>query len=111
MLIVRAAPEIQQQVEMLIRELDQPVDSKESPIQFYKLKNAKAVEVLYSLLALQQAAGSGQVSQASGFDTSVTTEGIGFTGSGSRIRNERRWESPISFWWFISCLPRTNRRS
>ncbi|MDA7914984.1 hypothetical protein N9B98_01810 [bacterium] len=80
MLIVRAAPEIQQQVEMLIRELDQPVDSKESPIQFYKLKNAKAVEVLYSLLALQQAAGSGQVSQASGFDTSVTTEGIGFTG-------------------------------
>ena len=80
MLIVRAAPEIQQQVEMLIRELDQPVDSNESPIQFYKLKNAKAVEVLYSLLALQQAAGSGQVSQASGFDTSVTTEGIGFTG-------------------------------
>ena len=80
MLIVRAAPEIQQQVEMLIRELDQPVDSNESPIQFYKLKNAKAVEVLYSLLALQQAAGSGQVSQASGFDTSIASEGNGFTG-------------------------------
>ena len=80
MLIVRAAPEIQQQVEMLIRELDQPVDSNESPIQFYKLKNAKAVEVLYSLLALQQAAGSGQVSQASGFDTTIASEGNGFTG-------------------------------
>ena len=80
LLIVRAAPEIQQQVEVLIRELDQPVDSKESPIQFYKLKNAKAVEVLYSLLALQQAAGSGQVSQASGFDTSVASESGGFTG-------------------------------
>ena len=80
LLIVRAAPEIQQQVEMLIRELDQPVDSNESPIQFYKLKNAKAVEVLYSLLALQQAAGSGQVSQASGFDTTIASEGNGFTG-------------------------------
>ena len=80
MLIVRAAPEIQQQVEVLIRELDQPVDSNESPIQFYKLKNAKAVEVLYSLLALQQAAGSGQVSQASGFDTTIASEGNGFTG-------------------------------
>ena len=80
LLIVRAAPEIQQQVEKLIRELDQPVDSNESPIQFYKLKNAKAVEVLYSLLALQQAAGSGQVSQASGFDTTIASEGNGFTG-------------------------------
>jgi general secretion pathway protein D len=48
---------------MLLRELDRPVDSTESPIQFYKLKNANAIEVLYSLLALQQAAGSGQVAQ------------------------------------------------
>ena len=80
LLIVRAAPEIQQQVETLIRELDQPVDSTESPIQFYKLKNAKAVEVLYSLLALQQAAGSGQVSQASGFETTIASEVNGFTG-------------------------------
>ncbi len=80
LLIVRASPEIQQQVEVLIRELDQPVASNESPIQFYKLKNAKAVEVLYSLLALQQAAGSGQVSQASGFDTTITSAGNGFTG-------------------------------
>jgi len=80
LLIVRAALEIQQQVEVLIRELDQPVDSNESPIQFYKLKNAKAVEVLYSLLALQQAAGSGQVSQATGFDTTIASEGSGFTG-------------------------------
>lgn len=80
LLIVRAAPEVQQQVEALIRELDQPVDANESPIQFYKLKNAKAVEVLYSLLALQQAAGSGQVSQASGFDSTTAMMGGGFTG-------------------------------
>ena len=80
LLIVRAAPEIQQQVEILIRELDQPVDSNESPIQFYKLKNAKAVEVLYSLLALQQVAGSGQVGQMSGYEASGASEGFGFTG-------------------------------
>ena len=42
LLIVRAAPEIQQQVETLIRELDQPVDSTESPIQFYKLKKRQS---------------------------------------------------------------------
>ncbi len=66
LLIVRASAEIQGQIKMLLRELDRPVDSTESPIQFYKLKNANAIEVLYSLLALQQAAGSGQVAQAGG---------------------------------------------
>ena len=59
LLIVRAAPEVHNQIETLLRELDQPVSADESPIQFYKLKNANAVEVLYSLLALQQAAGIG----------------------------------------------------
>ncbi|MEM1068583.1 MAG: secretin N-terminal domain-containing protein [Planctomycetota bacterium] len=59
LLIVRAPSEVHQQVEMLIKEIDRPVDSAESPIRFYRLKNANAIEVLYSLLALQQAAGSG----------------------------------------------------
>ena len=59
LLIVRAPSDIQQQVETLIQELDRPVQNDESPIQFYKLKNANAIEVLYSLLALQQATGSG----------------------------------------------------
>lgn len=67
LLIVRAADSVHRQIEMLVKELDQPVDSDESPIQFYKLKNANAIEVLYSLLALQQAAGLGQVQQAGGF--------------------------------------------
>ncbi|TWT52707.1 Type II secretion system protein D precursor [Rubripirellula amarantea] len=66
LLIVRAAPEVHQQIETLLRELDQPVSAAESPIQFYKLKNANAVEVLYSLLALQQAAGIGGNAQAGG---------------------------------------------
>lgn len=60
LLIVRASAEVHKQVKMLLEELDRPVDSDESPIQFYKLRNANAIEVLYSLLALQQAAGSDQ---------------------------------------------------
>ena len=59
LLIVRAPADIHQQIETLIEELDRPVDTAESPIQFYKLRNANAIEVLYSLLALQQATGSG----------------------------------------------------
>ncbi|WP_186776018.1 secretin N-terminal domain-containing protein [Rubripirellula reticaptiva] len=58
LLIVRAGMDVHQQVEMLLKELDRPVSSSNSPIQFYKLKNANAVEVLYSLLALQQATGT-----------------------------------------------------
>ena len=65
LLVVRAGAQVHQQIEKLIEELDQPVDSEESPIRFYKLKNATALEVLYSLLALQQAAGI-NVEQAGG---------------------------------------------
>ncbi len=97
LLIVRAAPELQQQVEMLIRELDQPVDSDESPIQFYKLKNAKAVEVLYSLLALQQAAGSGQISQMSGYETVGASEGLGFTGMAPAFGLNGSGNNPSAF--------------
>lgn len=80
LLIIRASAEFHRQVETLIDELDQPVDSSESPIQFYKLKNANAVEVLYSLLALQQAAGSGSVAQVGGFGAVTGADGFGFTG-------------------------------
>ncbi len=66
LLIVRASGEVHSQIETLIEEVDRPVDSSESPIQFYKLRNANAIEVLYSLLALQQAAGAGQFQQAGG---------------------------------------------
>jgi general secretion pathway protein D len=66
LLIVRASAEVHRQIEMLLKELDRPVNTEESPIQFYKLRNANAIEVLYSLLALQEASGSGQVLQAGG---------------------------------------------
>ena len=55
LLVVRAPPAIHEQVEALIRQIDTQRDSAESPIQFYKLKNASAIDVLYTLLALQEA--------------------------------------------------------
>ncbi len=57
LLVVRATPEIHSQIAKLLEELDRPARSAESPIQFYKLKNARAIDVLYSLLALQEAYG------------------------------------------------------
>ncbi len=59
LLIVRAPAEVHRQIAELIAELDTAIDSDESPIQFYKLKNASAIDVLYSLLALQEAVGGG----------------------------------------------------
>ena len=93
LLVVRAADEVHQQIETLVRELDRPVDSDESPIQFYKLKNANAVEVLFSLLALQQAAGIGldqqtgglgfgQFGTLGGLNVGGVNQGIGFGAGG-----------------------------
>lgn len=78
LLVIRASAEIHQQVEKLIKELDREVASTESPIRFYKLKNATAIEVLYSLLALQQATGTGSATQAGG-----AQGGLGFGAFGT----------------------------
>jgi len=59
LLVVRAGAAVHRQIEKLIAELDQPIDSTASPIRFYKLRNATAIEVLYSLLALQEVTGTG----------------------------------------------------
>ena len=53
-------------VEMLLKELDRPVDSSRKSDSVLQVRNANAIEVLYSLLALQQATGSGQVAQVGG---------------------------------------------
>ncbi len=78
LLIVRAPADIHQQIETLIKELDRPVETTESPIQFYKLKNANAIEVLYSLLALQQATSNGV--QTAGYGAFGTLDGAGMGG-------------------------------
>jgi type II secretory pathway component GspD/PulD (secretin) len=59
LLIVRATVAIHQQVQALLEELDKTTAATDSPIRIYKLKNARANEVLFTLLALQEAYGAG----------------------------------------------------
>jgi len=59
LLIVRATATIHDQIQSLINELDKTTSQSDSPIRIYKLKNARANEVLFTLLALQEAYGSG----------------------------------------------------
>ncbi|MEM6689405.1 MAG: secretin N-terminal domain-containing protein [Planctomycetota bacterium] len=70
LIIVRGSNDLHQQIEKLLGELDRPVLADESPIRFYKLKNANAIEVLFSLQALQQAVGGvSQTGAVGGFGT------------------------------------------
>ena len=61
LLVVRATDLIHKRVLELLSELDKPVQDAESPIRFYKLRNARATEVLSTLLALQEAYGTGGI--------------------------------------------------
>ncbi len=49
LLIVTATPEIHAQIEDLRQRLDRPLSEAQSPIRFYKLENAKALEVMETL--------------------------------------------------------------
>lgn len=72
LLVVRTTAEIHARIEELKGQIDIPVRGEESPIRFYKLKNANATDVLYTLLALQEVAGTGGVL---GFNTSPNLSG------------------------------------
>jgi general secretion pathway protein D len=56
LLIVTATAEIHEQIEEMRRRLDRPLSEAQSPIRFYKLENAKALEVMETL---RNIAGSG----------------------------------------------------
>lgn len=61
LMVVQATAEIHARLDELVRQLDVPVPTTDSPIRFYKLKNANALDVLYTLLALQEVAGTSSV--------------------------------------------------
>ena len=61
LLIVRAPADVHAILRRLVETLDRPVGRQESPIRFYKLRNAAAGEVLFSLLALQEVTGVSNV--------------------------------------------------
>jgi type II secretory pathway component GspD/PulD (secretin) len=51
-LVVSATDEVHQRIASLVKELDQAVAEGQSPIQFYKLKNTKAADVLATISSL-----------------------------------------------------------
>jgi general secretion pathway protein D len=52
-LVVSASAEVHERIEAMLKELDVPVASAQSPIRIYKLKNTKAEDVLETISALQ----------------------------------------------------------
>src|SRR5262249_16727110 len=52
-LVVSATPGVLSRMDTLIKELDVPTSSEQSPIRFYKLKNTKAADVLATITGLQ----------------------------------------------------------
>lgn len=76
LLIARTTQEIHERIAELQQQIDVPIPTSQSPIRFYRLKNANALDVLYTLMALQEAAG-----------TSVLT-GEGLTGTSQLLNGE-----------------------
>lgn len=62
LLVVTTMPEIHQQIELLRRSLDKPIADSQSPIRFYKLENAKAIDVLTTLQSIEADTGLENVS-------------------------------------------------
>ena len=54
LLVIRATADVHKIFDAIIEELDQPTDNPSTPLRFYKLQNAKAIEVFFTLQALQQ---------------------------------------------------------
>ncbi|MCY2926028.1 MAG: hypothetical protein NT031_11420 [Planctomycetota bacterium] len=62
LLIVTAPGEIHQQIETIRKTIDKPVDDGQSPVRFYKLENANAVDVIATLQTIEGDGGLGDVS-------------------------------------------------
>ncbi|MEI7835328.1 MAG: secretin N-terminal domain-containing protein [Planctomycetota bacterium] len=60
--IVTAPAEIHQQIETICKTIDKPVGDGQSPIRFYKLENANAVDVIATLQTIEGDSGLGDVS-------------------------------------------------
>ena len=62
LLIVTATPAVHEQVEALRQAMERPAGEAQSPIRFYKLRNAKAADVLATLQSIEEGTGLGAVS-------------------------------------------------
>jgi type II secretory pathway component GspD/PulD (secretin) len=73
-LIVRTTPEIHTRIEELKDQIDVPVEATQTPIRFYKLKNANALDVLYTILSLQEVSGQSNIFGGAPVGTGVTIQ-------------------------------------
>jgi type II secretory pathway component GspD/PulD (secretin) len=61
--VVSATPPVHARIEQLLQELDVPAPQSQNPIQFYQLKNTKAVDVLGTISGLLGESGTEAVQQ------------------------------------------------
>ena len=65
-LIVSATPDVLARLDEMLKELDVPISEAQNPIQFYKLKNTKASDVLGTIGGLLGRSGHGRDSNSKG---------------------------------------------
>ncbi len=86
LLIVRATAKIHNQIKLLLSDLDKAPTPADSPIRIIKLKNARAENVLSSLMSLQDAYGTGFTATQGQFFNGAFGTGIpGYGGLGNGL--------------------------
>ena len=80
--VVAATPLVQAEIADLVKQLDVPVPQEASPIQFYKLKNSKAADLLSTIGGLFGDSGSGSTSQPSSTVAGYNNGPAGANGNG-----------------------------
>ena len=91
LMVVRATPEIHKVINDIISQLDRPTDNPSTPLRFYKLQNAKAIEVFFTLQALQELSLPAALSQSGltpfGFAPFAPLGATGFSPLGGGFAN------------------------
>lgn len=74
-LVVSATPRVHDQLDEMLRQLDAPLPQAQNPMQFYKLKNTKAAELLSTISGLLSDQGTQSLKPVS--STSSTPQSVG----------------------------------
>ena len=96
LLIAKTTPEIHARIRTLHAILDKPAEERQSPIRFYKLENAKAADVMFTLQNIEGESGLGGVSidgASGGAKEPEKVESKGPTGKGVNQRRGLSLES------------------
>ena len=77
MLVVSATPRVHEHIAQMIAQMDTPMAQAQNPMQFYKLKNTKAQDVLSTISGLLAEAGTATVRPSAGPSASTTAPPAG----------------------------------